>query len=65
MDKVKTTTSCTIYPSDLVLVREWKEELLSRNKEDAKNHGGWYQIPNMADVLKICIEYSRSRGVFK
>lgn len=54
---------CTIYPEDLVKVKEWREELRMKNKANA-SPGGYYIIPNLADVLRIAIEYSQDHGVF-
>ena len=63
MKKSHTTTTCTIYPEDLVKVKEWREELRMKNKANA-SPGGNYIIPNLADVLRIAIEYSQAHGVF-
>jgi hypothetical protein len=48
--KEKATTTCTIYPSDLEKVRKFREQ---------KN------LKNLADVLRIAIEYSQAHGVFE
>jgi actin-related protein len=47
--KEKTTTTCTIYPNDLVKVRSIKE----RKK-----------LKNLAEVIKIVLEYAEAHGVF-
>lgn len=44
------TTTCTIYPDDLVKVRKFKEQM---------------NLKNLAEVLRIALEYCQVHGVFK
>jgi hypothetical protein len=48
--KEKTTTTCTIYPDDLVKVRAYREK---------------FKQKNLADVIRIAIEFSEAHGAFK
>ena len=50
MRKTQNTTTCTIYPDDLMKVRELKEKCNQKN---------------LADVLRIALEYCEAHGVFK
>jgi hypothetical protein len=48
--KERNTTTCTIYPADLAKVRAYKEKCKQKN---------------LADIIRIALEYADAHGVFK
>jgi hypothetical protein len=53
--KEKRTTTCTIYVEDLAKVRAIKEKYADIKRGDIKN---------LADVLRIALEYADAHSVF-